>query len=107
MLPLLVPIWQEGPLCILSPVELAVAPSRGEPSARPRREMNSAEPSPASLQELGGLVMECGGDWRGHMASGGTEGVEREKLGRNILPGDGEERDDEGMGTMAYGGGTE
>lgn len=75
MLALLVPMWQECPLCILSPEDLAVAPSRAEPSPHPRREMDSAERSPALLQELGGLMMEYGGDWRGFWRGrGGGEG---------------------------------
>lgn len=41
------------------------------------------------------------------MASGEAERVEREKLGRDILSGDGEGKGDEGMGTMAYGAGAE
>lgn len=69
--------------------------------------MNSAEPSPAFLQELGGLMMEYGEDWRDTHLLAGQRGCRGRSWEGTFFLGDGEGKDGEGMGTMAYGGGAD
>lgn len=73
----------------------------------PSQERNSAEPSPAPLQELGELMMEYGGGWRDTWLLAGQRGWRGRSWEGTLFLGNGEGKDEERMGALAHGGGAE
>lgn len=104
----LVPIQQKCALCILSPVKLAIQSGRALPPSQERDKLSRAQPSPspgawgADDGVRTGLEGH-GQDWRDTWL---LRGRGRGWDGTFFL-GNGEGKDDEGVGTMACEGGAE